>query len=47
MLRSEVANLAGLFVDEILGVGEVLVDEFLVLKVGEWDEVSKGREEES
>ena len=42
MLRSQVADLCRLFVEEGLGGGDVVIDEFLVLDVDERREEGEG-----
>ena len=45
MLGREVADLSGLGADELMGVIDVVVDEFLILDVDQWREEGDGREE--
>ena len=47
MLVCQVLDLSGLFIEKVLGVGEMLVDQGLVLDVDEWDEEGEGCEEQS
>ena len=46
VLSGKVADLRSLLVDQVLGIGDVGVDELAVLDVNQRDEVRKGGEEE-
>lgn len=47
VLVRQVADLVGLLVEQVLGVGDVAIDDTLVLDVDERNEEGKGSEEES